>query len=176
MTQITFYVLQNSKASTQEALLLFVCRLCRTVLAKSKQTVVVIDDNVDRLEQLNQHLWSFDAIGFMPHDLLIYDTAQQFISSLAPIRLIGDVSWLWATDTQPPFDGVVINLSAKPLPLSSSSPSPSSSSSSDLSKVCQPNRLLEIIADNEIAKEIGRQKYRHYQNQGHALQHHLISS
>lgn len=174
MTQITFYILQNSKVSTQEALLLFICQLCQTAFSKSELGLVVIDDNVSRLEQLNKQLWSFAATSFLPHDSFVQSSIEQFFASVAPIRLIADASWLLANNAQPPFDGVVLNLSVKPLPLLDLTNNTTDASMLNGLSVCMPHRLLEIIIDNEADKEIGRTKYRHYQRRGYQPQHNIL--
>lgn len=186
MTQITFYILQNSgqplgqplsQVSEQDALLLFVCRLCQAMLDKSEHSVV-LDDNVSRLERLDEWLWSFAPTSFMPHDGFVESSIEQFLASVAPIRLLNNASWLSASDAKMPWNGVVINLSATPLTLPNAVASQAVTNKdglADESAVCAPSCLLEIIAGNEADKEIGRTKYRHYQRQGHQPKHHVLS-
>ena len=162
MTQITFYILQNSgqplsQVSEQDVLLLFVCRLCQAMLDKSEHSVV-LDDNVSRLERLDEWLWSFAPTSFMPHDGFVESSVEQFLASVAPIRLLNNASWLSASDAKVPWNGVVINLSATPLTLPNAVAS-------------QAVASMDGLADEEI----GRTKYRHYQRQGHQPKHHVLS-
>lgn len=73
--QISFYVLNdryaaNTASSDNEAVLGFVCKLTQTVLKKSELSLVIVDDDADRLKLLDQRLWTFDPLSFIPHVLL----------------------------------------------------------------------------------------------------------
>lgn len=57
----------------QDELLAFVCRLTETVLAKSEQTLVILDDDAHRLKQLDDRLWTVSATSFIPHELCLHD-------------------------------------------------------------------------------------------------------
>lgn len=160
--QISFYVLNNnnSKVSETDALLDFVCRLTQTVLEKSEQTLIILDDNTNRLTQLDKQLWDLSATSFLPHDLIIN---KKNTDSIAPVIL---------TNQLPKgFDGVVLNLASSPLNLAhpnTNSSQPAESTSND-NPTHHPSRLLEIIPADSEQKEKGRAKYKHYQSLGFKL-------
>ncbi len=176
--QISFYVLNDtknnhSKVSATDALLHFVCKLTQTVLEKSEQTLIILDDNLDRLAQLDKQLWDLSATSFLPHDLMIN---KKNTDSIAPVIL---------TDKLPKgFDGVVLNLASKPLNVSATNPSiPDTPNAKDLNgnfnndePVHKPSRLLEIIPSDIEEKEKGRLKYKHYQALGLTLDYFPITN
>ena len=54
--QISFYVLNNTNtasSASSEALLDFVCKLTQTVLKKSELSLVIVDDDAERLAKLD---------------------------------------------------------------------------------------------------------------------------
>lgn len=91
--QIDFYVLTGKTANKADGLMVntltdelsvdvlqaekelqaFVCRLTETVLAKSEQTLVILDDNAHRLKQLDDRLWALSPTSFIPHELCLHD-------------------------------------------------------------------------------------------------------
>ncbi|MDO5768258.1 MAG: DNA polymerase III subunit chi [Psychrobacter sp.] len=219
--QISFYVLANhyggNPSNPHEALLNFVCKLTQTVLKKSELGLVIIDDNIDRLKKLDEYLWSFEAVSFIPHSLLsagINDRisptnpsalsvesnanfpltdASFTIDGLTQVKSdnidldLNDLAAPVILTTQMPvgFDGVVLNLAAAPLfspSTSTSTDSNSETSASDIASVSAqieaqilPQRILEIIAPDEMSKQQGRDKYKFYQSQGWSLTYHPIN-
>ena len=110
--QISFYVLGErymkhdaTAASTvsavnAEAVLNFVCRLTQTVLNKSEHSLVIIDDQTDRLRELDEQLWSFDATSFIPHTLIsdVHDDQVTADKLSAPVMLLSSLpqaSMVW---------------------------------------------------------------------------------
>lgn len=162
--QISFYVLgerymkHNATATSTvsavnaEAVLNFVCRLTQTVLNKSEHSLVIIDDQTDRLRELDEQLWSFDATSFIPHTLISDDqlTADKLS---APVTLLSSLPQS--------FDGVVLNLAPTALPLSKNG--------------ALPERVLEIITPDEVSKQQGRDKYRAYRDLGFELIYYPIN-
>ena len=181
--QISFYVLQNpqygnttSNSSPHGGLLDFVCKLTQTVLKKSELSLVIVDDNPERLTLLDEQLWHFDANSFIPHSL-IKDTlttisdVEPTSEALSAPTVENDVADLTAPvilTSQLPvgFDGVILNLAATPLAL----PAPNSVSEGTVF----PERVLEIIAPDETSKQQGRDKYQHYKSLGFELIYHPI--
>lgn len=162
--QISFYVLGErylkhdatavSTVSTidAEAVLNFVCRLTQTVLKKSDHSLVIVDDQTQRLSDLDAYLWSFDVTSFVPHTLIL-DNEPKNEALSAPVTLLS---------TLPPnFDGVVLNLAPTALPLSTGN--------------ILPDRVLEIITPDEISKQQGRDKYRIYRDLGFELIYYPIN-
>lgn len=162
--QISFYVLgerymkHNATATSTvsavnaEAVINFVCRLTQTVLNKSEHSLVIIDDQTDRLRELDEQLWSFDATSFIPHTLISDDqlTADKLS---APVTLLSSLPQS--------FDGVVLNLAPTALPLSKNG--------------ALPERVLEIITPDEVSKQQGRDKYRAYRDLGFELIYYPIN-
>ena len=156
--QISFYVLgerfvkqEATAASTAPtvdvgAVLNFVCRLTQTVLKKSEHSLVIIDEDTERLTALDEYLWSFDPTSFIPHNLL---SEQQ----VAAAKLSAPVSLIPAMPEG--FDGVVLNLAPTALSLSDNT--------------ALPDRILEIITPDETSKQQGRDKYRIYRDLGFEL-------
>ena len=183
--QISFYVLQNpqygnttSDSSRHGGLLDFVCKLTQTVLKKSELSLVIVDDNPERLALLDEQLWHFDATSFIPHSL-IKDTltmtpdvepsdASDALSELTVTNDVADLTAPVILTSQLPvgFDGVILNLAATPLAL----PAPNSVSEGTVF----PERVLEIIAPDEASKQQGRDKYQHYKSLGFELIYHPI--
>lgn len=184
--QISFYVLgeryvvhddaakSTASAVNAEAVLNFVCKLTQTILKKSEHSMVIVDDNSERLQQLDKQLWEFDPTGFIPHHLIQSqsDPANHSLSSktedsthpidpkatttktLQASMLTAPVS-LVSTLPQG-FDGVVLNLAATALSLPNNDG-------------VIPERILEIITPDDTSKQQGRDKYRYYRNLGYEL-------
>lgn len=162
--QISFYVLgerymqqdatavSTASAVDAEAVLNFVCRLTQTVLNKSEHSLVIVDDQTDRLQALDEQLWSFDATSFIPHTL-ITDNQVTAEKLSAPVTLLPSFP--------PNFDGVVLNLAPTALALSKNG--------------TLPERVLEIITPDEVSKQQGRDKYRAYRDLGFELIYYPIN-
>lgn len=161
--QITFYVLNSKKASSdiEEAFLTFVCKLIQKVTSKANQTLFVLDDNNERLSKLDKYLWLLPH-SFLPHELYIdLDHNISISDSVVPTIL--------SNKLPKNFDGIVLNLSDKLLSLETLN------DNVENGKTISPSRLLEIIPVNEINKEVGREKYRFYQNLGYQSQVHKVN-
>lgn len=162
--QISFYVLgerymkQNAtvestvSAVDAEAVLNFVCRLTQTVMTKSEHSLVIVDDQTDRLKALDEQLWSFDATSFIPHTLISGEQVTADKLS-APVTLLSSLP--------SNFDGVILNLAPTALPLSKNG--------------TLPDRVLEIITPDEVSKQQGRDKYRAYRDLGFELIYYPIN-
>lgn len=150
---VSFYVLSASKA---QDVLGFVCQLTQTALKKSTQSLVILVDNEQLLDELDEALWVNDAASFIPHQRLSTAdseiTAGTTADSTAPVLL--------ASRLPPNFSGIVINTT--PLPLNDYIPSTSNA---------LPSRLLEIILPDDDSVAQGRHKYKHYQKLGYDLTH-----
>ncbi len=84
--QITFYVLTTQKdSSDEESFLAFVCKLIQTISTKSEQRLLVLDDDYNRLVQLDERLWTLNPSSFMPHDLCMSAEALQKLESASSI-------------------------------------------------------------------------------------------
>ena len=162
--QISFYVLgerymkqdatveSTVSAVDAEAVLNFVCRLTQTVMTKSEHSLIIVDDQTERLKALDEQLWSFDATSFIPHTLISGEQVTADKLS-APVTLLSSLP--------SNFDGVVLNLAPTALPLSKNG--------------TLPDRVLEIITPDEVSKQQGRDKYRAYRDLGFELIYYPIN-
>ena len=203
--QISFYVLNSaavSSSSPSEALLDFVCKLTQTVLKKSELSLVIVDDDTERLAKLDAQLWSFSPESFIPHALITepscYSTASlpdnpdthhgilaaadatESTNTLMPSKdhLVELTAPVILTSELPiGFDGAVLNLAAKPLSLAApnSTPDGNDSPTTETLHAATPERVLEIIAPDELSKQQGRDKYQHYKNQGFELTYYPVN-
>ncbi len=202
--QITFYVLTTQKdSSDEESFLAFVCKLIQTVSAKSQQRLLVLDDDPTRLVQLDERLWTVNPSSFIPHDLCISAEVLQKLESAssithnismsqssAPVILTDNllVNNLQASnrlkDEQPTIaDCIVLNLAKEPIAIihdtadsqNISLQTEDNSDKADINPPSNPSRLLEIIPADEVNKQHGRNKYRHYQQLGYQIEVHQIN-
>ena len=203
--QISFYVFNNTNTASgasSEALLDFVCKLTQTVLKKSELSLVIVDDDTERLAKLDAQLWSFSAESFIPHALLSapknltteslshnpdthHGTLAAADSSDATNALLHDKDYLveltapviLSSELPIGFYGAVLNLAAKPLSLTSptNTSDDHQSHTTEPHQAATPERVLEIIAPDEVSKQQGRDKYQHYKNQGFELTYYPVN-
>ena len=162
--QISFYVLgerymtydataaNTASAVDAEAVYNFVCRLTQTVLNKSEHSLLIVDDQIQRLSRLDEQLWSFDKTSFIPHNLISEDKDLSPDKLSAPVTLVPRMPL--------GFDGVVLNLASSALDISTDQ--------------VLPARVLEIITPDESSKQQGRDKYRIYRDLGFELSYYPI--
>jgi len=142
MPEVSFYLL--STQSIQERFL-YSCRLIEKAY-RCGQFCYVYTDTQQQSQQLDNQLWSFRPLSFIPHQ--IYDgTAPDYQKTV----LIG-------TQTAPEnWEKIIVNLSSKYL--------------DDLKHT---DRILEILDSNEAVKQAGRQRYRQYQQAGLKITTHNV--
>jgi DNA polymerase-3 subunit chi len=120
----------------------YTCRLIRKARTANCK-VIVFDNDRTQLDLLNDALWTFSTSDFLPHVLFDDPLAAQ-----TPIIL---------TDTESanfPHHELLINLTQL-VPR-------------DFSRF---SRIIEIISTQEQDTSAGRERYRHYQQQGISLTH-----
>ena len=170
--QASFYVLSAHKTPDDGAVLDFVCRLIQTVLKKSEQSLVVVDNDNTRLSILDEQLWLFEPTSFIPHQLSVthahttkdadssHATADNINKTSVSTHQATDqdiLSPVLLTDTFPKrFDGIILNLSPTAVPLSDK---------------LAPERILEIITPESNSQQYGRDKYKRYRDLGLTLNH-----
>ncbi|PID61916.1 MAG: DNA polymerase III subunit chi [Gammaproteobacteria bacterium] len=144
MTEVDFYVLPSEEL---EPRLTTVCRLAEKAAALG-QRVHVYSEDANLLAQLDDSLWSFRAVSFVPHVILrAGDDPQDFIDD--PVHLSAH---------EPALDRrVLINLAATVPPFFS-----------------RFERTLEVINDEPAVKRAGRERYRFYRERGYPLRHHAL--
>lgn len=145
MTRIDFYVLSDS---AQRNRLDLICRLAEKA-AGQKQRVFIYGPNRQVLVELDQLLWSFRALSFVPHQLV--DTDQR--SKLGETHKDDPVL---LSDGNPGMDRtVLVNLDNTVPPFFS-----------------RFERTLEIVNRQPDVQRFGRERYLYYKHRGYPLQHH----
>lgn len=137
MTRIDFYSDVPDKIQ-------YACRVVRKARAANQQIVVLA--NRQHLQLLDDALWTFSEVTFLPHVM-----AGDPLAASTPIILT-------ASDTvELPHQQILINLS-----------------DSTPGNFARFERMLEIISSDETDKAHGRERYRFYLQRGYPLTHHVI--
>jgi DNA polymerase-3 subunit chi len=139
MTRIDFY--SNAEPKLQVA-----CQLVAKALQQQLHVVIYAPDEgaargIDRL------LWTFQAIGFVPHSMATNALAGETPVVIA--REEGEISRYQ----------LMLNLHAE---------APSSFSRFD--------RLIEIVGKDDDDRRLARNRYRHYRDRGYEVHHHDLSA
>ena len=120
----------------------YACRLVRKARAANCQVVLYSDDHA-QLRALDEALWTFSELDFLPHVM-----AGDDLASNTPIVLAGNA------DKELPHNQILINLSAATPAL-----------------FAQFERMFEIVSPEAIDASAGRERYRFYQQRGYPLTH-----
>ena len=149
MEQIDFYILaENSRRDLQ----FMVCQLCEKAIDQD-MNVVIYTRSAQQALEIDELLWTFKSESFIPHINLANSNLEK-ISQLKdsyPVVIFsldaGDFSNI--TETYRQF---LINLT-------NTSPE----------HYDRFTRLAEMIDNDTQSKELARQRYRHYREQGYRL-------
>ncbi|MBI3283596.1 MAG: DNA polymerase III subunit chi [Burkholderiales bacterium] len=120
----------------------YTCRLIRKARAADCK-IVVFHHDFTQLQRLNEALWTFSEADFLPHVML-----DDPLAELTPVILSADDA------AECPHYELLINLS-----------------SATPGNFLRFERMIEIVSDEEQDRLAGRERYRAYQQQGHALTH-----
>ena len=120
----------------------YACRLTRKARAANCQVVLLVKDRQD-LMTLDQALWTFSELEFLPHVV-----AGDPLASSTPIILTD------RDDAELPHHHVLVNLSAN-----------------TPAHFARFERMFEIVSSEEEDKAAGRARYRFYQQRGYPLTH-----
>ncbi len=124
--------------------LLYACRLVRKARAQSApQRLVLLLEDRQQLAQLDEALWSFSDIDFLPHVQANHPLAAQ-----TPVLLSLEAQ------LDLPEPAILINLKRLALP-----------------EPQRFARVFDIVSSEEADKLAGRERYRFYQQQGYTLKH-----
>jgi DNA polymerase-3 subunit chi len=123
----------------------YACRLVRKARAADSRMVMFSDDHA-QLAALDEALWTFSELDFLPHVMAGSELAAQ-----TPVILTGK------EDAELPHHEVLINLSAR---------SPAS--------FARFERMIEIVSSDDADKAAGRERYRFYQQRGYPLTHFVV--
>lgn len=139
MTRVEFY-------SSAEPKLQVACRLAATAVRKKSRVVIYAPDG-DTARSLDRLLWTYQAIGFVPHCL-----AHHALASETPIVIAGEAAEM-------PHYQVMLNLHSE---------SPPSFSRFE--------RLIELVGEDESDRRMARERYRYYRERGYEISHHELSA
>ena len=138
MTSIDFYF--NAEDRFQVA-----CRLAGKALAQEKRLLIYAPDP-EAATRIDRMLWTWPAIGFVPHCAL-HDP------------LAGETPVLIASDPGAAGDcGLLLNLGADCPP-----------------HFERFERLLEVVPADEAGRQAGRERYRFYQARGYRIASHDLA-
>ncbi|HVK95789.1 MAG TPA: DNA polymerase III subunit chi [Noviherbaspirillum sp.] len=122
----------------------YTCRLVRKACAANCKIVLLTGGKTD-LMALDQALWTFSELDFLPHVM----AGDPFAES-TPVILTD------REDVDLPHHHVLINLSTTPP-----------------AHFARFERMLEVISSDEADTLAGRERYRFYQQRGYPLTHHV---
>ena len=142
MTTIDFYF--NAGDRFQVA-----CRLAGKVVAQKKRMLIYAPE-AEAASRIDKLLWTWPAIGFVPHCALHDPLAGE-----TPVLIAAD-----AGTASPALAGceLLLNLGAE----------------------CPPHferfeRLLEVVPTDEAERQAGRERYRFYQARGYKISNHDLA-
>jgi DNA polymerase-3 subunit chi len=120
----------------------YACRLVRKARAANCQVVLYADDRA-QMKALDEALWTFSELDFLPHVM-----AGDALSPRTPIILADENS------NELPHHQILINLSA-----------------ATPANFAQFERMFEIVTPETVDASAGRERYRYYQQRGYPLTH-----
>lgn len=139
MTRVDFHFNADNR-------LQYCCRLLRKIY-RAGQKAVVFDDDPASLSALDQALWSFSQLDFIPHVMAGAAEAAQTPVLLAcePIEF--------------PHHDVLVNLSAAPPEFFS-----------------RFERLIEVVGTDPAGREHARSRWRFYKERGYPIETHDLAA
>ena len=123
----------------------YACRLLRKAYRAGAR--VAVHGEGPFLDRLDQALWTFEPLEFVPHVLLPRDQADEARLARTPVLLVR------AGAAAPPCE-VAVSLGAAPVP--------------DLGL---HERVIVVIGTDPAQRDAGRARWREYEQAGHALTH-----
>ena len=124
----------------------YACRLLRKAYRSGAR--VAVHGEPTMLDRLDQALWTFEALEFVPHVVLPRDGGDAGRLALSPIVLVKDAA------TAPAACRIGVTLAGHPVP-----------------EVGAFDRLIAIVGLDPEHREAGRQRWREYERAGHAVSH-----
>ena len=138
MTTIDFYF--NAADRLQVA-----CRLAGKAVSQNKR-MLIYAPQADTASRIDKLLWTWQAIGFLPHC-----AAGDELAAQTPVLI--------ATGEETPEDcGLILNLSAEAPP-----------------HFARFERLFEVIGADEAERAAGRSRYRFYLDRGYKIASHDLA-
>ena len=139
MTTIDFYF--NAADRYQVA-----CRLAGKAFAQKKRMLIYAPE-ADAASRLDKMLWTWQAIGFVPHCML-----HDSLAAETPILIASD-------DESPERCELLLNLSTQQPP-----------------HFERFERLLEVVAADEEERQAARDRYRFYRERGYRIANHDLAA
>lgn len=136
MTEVAFHFNAPDK-------LAYACRLLRKAVGSGAKVVVTAEQ--DLLRRLDEQLWTFAPLEFIPHCMGGADAAVQ---AMSPLVLTSDASGSHHHD-------VLVNLGA-PVPASFE----------------RYERLIEVVSLDEDDRQHARHRWKHYADRGYSIVRH----
>jgi len=137
MTRVEFYSSLDSKLQVA-------CRLAANVVRQNARVVVYApDENTARA--LDRLLWTYQAIGFVPHCMAHHDLAAE-----TPVVITYEAA-------ETPHHQVMLNLHTDSPPAFS-----------------RFERLIELVGNSEGDRQLARERYRFYRERGYEISHHEL--
>ena len=139
MTSIDFYF-------NAEDRLLVACRLASKAAARNKRMLIYAPE-ADTASRIDKLLWTWQAIGFLPH-------------CAASDELAAETPLLIASGEETPADcALLLNLSAQCPP-----------------HFARFERLFEVVGADEAERAAGRGRYRFYVERGYKIANHDLAA
>lgn len=146
MARVDFYVLRASGESARQH---FACRLAEKAWRLENTVHIEVQDQ-DVARQIDDLLWTFRDGSFVPHEVVTSSTSSHGV----PVTV--------GFEMTPPADrDLLINLAAG---------DPLVRESSDVS--CP--RVAEIVSADDASRQLSRQRFVAYRDNGHTLETHKL--
>lgn len=142
MTRVDFYILSSDKSSRDK----FACVLTGKALVQGQQ-VYIHTESRESAALIDDLLWTFRDISFIPHSL-----AQEAAENSCPVS----IGW---NGTTPNTGEILINLGLE-IP----------------AFVRNFTRVMEIVVTDEESRRQSRDRYRSYRDMGFKLHSHELES
>ncbi len=123
----------------------YACRLLRKAYRSGAR--VAVHGDPATLDRLDQALWTFEALEFLPHAVLPRDAGDAQRVALSPIVLMKG-------GAAPAACRIGVSLAGHPV-----------------EEVGAFDRLIAIVGLEPEHREAGRQRWREYERAGHAVSH-----
>jgi DNA polymerase-3 subunit chi len=124
----------------------YACRLLRKAYRSGAH--VAVHGEPALLDRLDQALWTFEPLEFVPHAVLPRDGDHAQRLALSPIVLVKSPA------TAPPACRIGVSLAGHPV-----------------EDVAAFDRLIAIVGLDPEHRDAGRQRWREYERAGHAVSH-----
>ncbi len=124
----------------------YACRLLRKAYRSGAR--VAVHGDAAALDRLDQALWTFEPLEFVPHIVLPRDALDARRVQATPVVLLKGES------AAPAGCRVAVTLAAHPV-----------------DDVAAYDRLIAIVGLSPEHREAGRQRWREYERAGHAMSH-----